>query len=85
METVAVSPKYQVVIPSRVRRLFGVEPGQKVKVILYDNRIEVIPAITNTTSSDRLLKQGRVADAGNQKSGHPWRRSDGRHFRHKIL
>jgi AbrB family looped-hinge helix DNA binding protein len=43
METVTVSPKYQVVIPSRVRRLLGVQPGQKVKVILYDNRIEMIP------------------------------------------
>jgi AbrB family looped-hinge helix DNA binding protein len=43
METVTVSPKYQVVIPSRFRRLLGVEPGQKVKVILYDNRIEMIP------------------------------------------
>jgi hypothetical protein len=27
METVTVSPKYQVVIPSRVRRLLGVQPG----------------------------------------------------------
>lgn len=43
METVTVSPKYQVVIPSRIRRQLGVEPGQKVKVILYDNRIEMIP------------------------------------------
>ena len=43
METVTVSPKYQVVIPSRVRELLGVEPGQKVKVILYDNRSEMIP------------------------------------------
>jgi len=43
METVTVSPKYQVVIPSRVRELLGVQPGQKVKVILYDNRIEMIP------------------------------------------
>jgi AbrB family looped-hinge helix DNA binding protein len=43
METVTVSPKYQVVIPSRVRERLGVEPGQKVKVILYDNRIEMIP------------------------------------------
>jgi len=43
METVTVSPKYQVVIPSRVRELLGVVPGQKVKVILYDNRIEMIP------------------------------------------
>lgn len=43
METVTVSPKYQVVIPSRVRQALGVEPGHKVKVILYDNRIEIIP------------------------------------------
>ena len=43
METVTVSPKYQVVIPSRIRALLGVEPGQKVNVILYDNRIEMIP------------------------------------------
>jgi AbrB family looped-hinge helix DNA binding protein len=43
METVTISPKYQVVIPSRIRKLLRVEPGQKVKVILYDNRIEMIP------------------------------------------
>ena len=43
METVTVSPKYQVVIPSRIRGLLGVRPGQKVRVLLYDNRIEMIP------------------------------------------
>jgi AbrB family looped-hinge helix DNA binding protein len=43
MDTVTVSPKFQVVIPRRVRELLGVQPGQKVKVILYDNRIEMIP------------------------------------------
>jgi AbrB family looped-hinge helix DNA binding protein len=43
METVTVSPQYQVVIPSRVRRLLRVKPGQEVRVILYDNRIEMIP------------------------------------------
>ena len=43
METVTISPKYQVVIPSRLRKRLGVQPGQKVKVILYDNRIEMIP------------------------------------------
>jgi AbrB family looped-hinge helix DNA binding protein len=43
METVTVSPKFQVVIPSRIRESLGVQPGQKVKVILYDDRIEMIP------------------------------------------
>ncbi len=43
MEAVTVSSKYQVVIPSAIRKSLGVRPGQKVHVILYDNRIEVIP------------------------------------------
>jgi len=43
METVTVSPKYQVVIPSRIRKQLDMKPGQKVKMILYDNRIEMIP------------------------------------------
>jgi AbrB family looped-hinge helix DNA binding protein len=43
MDTVTISPKYQVVIPSRIRHSLGVKPGQKVKVILYNNRIEMIP------------------------------------------
>jgi len=43
IETVTVSPKYQVVIPNRVREVLGVEPGHKVKAILYDKRIEMIP------------------------------------------
>jgi len=43
MKTVTVSPKYQVVIPSAIRKSLDVQPGQKVRVILYDNRIEMIP------------------------------------------
>ena len=44
METVTVSSKYQVMIPSRLRRCLGLKPGQKLQVFLYDNRIEMIPA-----------------------------------------
>ena len=43
METVTVSPKYQVVIPRKVRKALGIKPGEKVQVIQYDNRIEYIP------------------------------------------
>jgi len=43
MKTVTVSPKYQVVIPSAIRKSLDVQPGQRVRVILYDNRIEMIP------------------------------------------
>jgi AbrB family looped-hinge helix DNA binding protein len=55
MDTVTVSPKYQVVIPSRVRDSLGVKPGQKVKVILYNNRIEMIP-VRPVEESRGLLK-----------------------------
>jgi AbrB family looped-hinge helix DNA binding protein len=43
MEATTVSPKYQVVIPVRVRRALGIRPGQKVQVIPYEGRIELIP------------------------------------------
>lgn len=43
METVTVSPKYQVVIPRSVRERLGIRPGQQVQVIPYENRIEFIP------------------------------------------
>jgi AbrB family looped-hinge helix DNA binding protein len=43
MDTVTISSKYQVVIPQSVREKLGVQPGQKVKMILYENRVELIP------------------------------------------
>lgn len=43
METVTVSPKFQVVIPRSVRELLKIRPGQKVRVLLYEGRIEYIP------------------------------------------
>jgi AbrB family looped-hinge helix DNA binding protein len=46
MELVTVSPKYQIVIPLSVRRSLGLKPGQKVQVILYENRIELIPLLS---------------------------------------
>ena len=43
MNTVTVSPKFQVVIPQEIRKSLGLQPGQKVQTILYENRIELIP------------------------------------------
>jgi AbrB family looped-hinge helix DNA binding protein len=43
METVTISPKFQVVIPKNIRNSLKLSPGQKVQAILYDNRIELIP------------------------------------------
>jgi AbrB family looped-hinge helix DNA binding protein len=43
MQTVTVSPKYQVVIPKAVREALHLRPGQKMQVVEYDGRIELIP------------------------------------------
>ena len=43
METVTISPKFQVVIPKRIRELLGLHPGQKVQAIQYGDRVELVP------------------------------------------
>jgi AbrB family looped-hinge helix DNA binding protein len=43
METVTLSPKYQVVIPQSIREALGLEPGEKMQVLHYQDRIEFIP------------------------------------------
>lgn len=43
VETVTISPKYQVVIPKDIRNRLKLIPGQKVQAILYEDRIELIP------------------------------------------
>jgi len=41
--TVTISPKFQIVIPQRVREEMGLRSGEKAHVISFRNRIEVIP------------------------------------------
>jgi AbrB family looped-hinge helix DNA binding protein len=43
MDTVTVSPKYQVVIPKKILDSLQLRPGQKMKVLEYNGRIELIP------------------------------------------
>ena len=43
MDVVTISPKFQVVIPRNIRERLGLEPGQKVQALAYENRIEFIP------------------------------------------
>lgn len=43
MDTVTVSPKFQVVIPQRVRERVGLKAGTKLQVISFDDRIELVP------------------------------------------
>ncbi|MGD9012986.1 MAG: AbrB/MazE/SpoVT family DNA-binding domain-containing protein [Desulfobacterales bacterium] len=43
MEAVTISPKFQIVIPRKVRDSLNLKPGLKVQVLVYGNRIELIP------------------------------------------
>ena len=43
IEAVKISPKYQVVIPKKLRELLNLSPGQKVQMVAFEDRIEMIP------------------------------------------
>jgi len=43
MDAVTVSPKYQIVIPRSVRERMNIHPGERMQVISFDDRIELIP------------------------------------------
>ena len=44
MDTVTLSPKYQVVIPKRIRDRMKVKKGQKFHVFFFEGRIELVLA-----------------------------------------
>jgi AbrB family looped-hinge helix DNA binding protein len=46
MNTVTVSPKFQVVIPLAVREALGLAAGVKLQVVPFEDRIELIPLRT---------------------------------------
>lgn len=43
MTAVTVSPKFQVVIPKEIRESMGIASGQKIQMLTFRNRIELIP------------------------------------------
>ena len=43
MNTVTISPKFQVVIPQAVREAMGLRTGERAHIIAFRTRIEIIP------------------------------------------
>lgn len=43
MAAVTISPKFQIVIPKKIREELELTPGQKVETLVYDGRIELVP------------------------------------------
>lgn len=40
MDTVKISPKYQIVIPKKIREKLNLKPGQKLQILEFGDRIE---------------------------------------------
>ena len=55
MDTVTISEKYQMVIPRAIREKWGIKPGQKVRLIVYGNVLEVVP-VRNIKEARGFLK-----------------------------
>ena len=43
MDAVTVSPKYQITIPKLIRKKFDIHPGERMVIIPYEDRIEMMP------------------------------------------
>jgi AbrB family looped-hinge helix DNA binding protein len=56
LDIVRVSPKFQVVIPRRVREILKLKPGQTVQAFAYKGRIELVPV--RSAKSMRGFAQG---------------------------
>ena len=46
METVTISPKFQVVIPRKIRESLKLKVGQKIRVLQYNDRVEYVPILS---------------------------------------
>ncbi len=55
MDTATISEKYQMVIPRAIREKWGIKPGQKVRLIVYGNVLEVVP-VRNIKEARGFLK-----------------------------
>ena len=65
MESVTVSPKFQVVIPKSVREALRLKPGRKMQVVVIGSRIELIPV--RKISEMRGFLRGMRADVDREE------------------
>ena len=64
MNTVTVSPKYQVVIPSEIRGHMGLRPGEKLAMHEKDGCVHIVRLkdVRKLRGSLRGLKKGGLRD-----------------------
>jgi AbrB family looped-hinge helix DNA binding protein len=60
LHLVTISPKFQIVIPRLLREKMRLHPGQKMQLVEYGDRIELIPV--KEISELRGLLRGKKTD-----------------------
>ena len=70
MSSVALSPKFQIVIPKDVRKLFNLSPGQQMQVRAVNGKIEVTPELP--MSAARGMFPGIDTKVPNDPEGRTW-------------
>ena len=68
MQSMTLSPKYQITIPKTIRETLHLRPGQKIQVMEYAGRIELIPeryikelrGFLKDINTERLREEDRV-------------------------
>lgn len=70
MTSVAISPKFQIVIPKDVRRALGLVPGQRVDARVVGDHIELVPQLPMTAL--RGLCPGLDTHVPNDPEGPTW-------------
>lgn len=64
MKPITVSPRFQIVLPKKVREQMRIRAGQKLHVIAYDNILTLIPVrpIQEARGSLKNIKTDVVRD-----------------------
>lgn len=70
MTKVALSPKFQIVIPKDVRKLFKLVPGQQMRVRAVDGKIEIVPELPMRAA--RGMFPGIDTEVLNDSEGPTW-------------
>jgi AbrB family looped-hinge helix DNA binding protein len=70
MSSVALSPKFQIVIPKDVRNLFNLSPGQQMQVRAVGGKIEVTPELP--MSAARGMFPGIDSNVPNDPESPTW-------------
>lgn len=70
MATIALSPKFQIVIPKAVRQALNLVAGQRLEARVRDGRVELIPQLP--MSALRGLCPGISTSVPNDPEGSAW-------------